>query len=295
MRTSPALPPALVLLVLGALTACGPSGAPETRRAIRSEDMPRVKELLAQDRLQHRAGIRNAAHLLRRGFAVEDPGTRERQMRTALRRIQQPSVRGTVAEFVSSPMSFLAAIDTDGVVIARDAENDQMRGENFGERFEVVQAALRDGVNGRGLGEFPAIDEEGNPAEGESSWAMLFAAPVDHQGERVGAVLAGIPLWREAQRLSNQLRVDRASRIQEGLIVWVYMYKGEQIFYGPDQPPEVTEMVPDHATRTNGLARSPGGFTGDLQLHGRWYGYAVVPTPSIGEDVGVVVMRSDPQ
>ncbi len=283
-----ALVPMCAAMLLSA--ACGPEGAPATQRTILQEDIPRIKEMLEQDRHKHRAGIREAARMLRRGFLVEDSETRERQMRVALRRIQQPAARGSVSQFISSPMSFLAAIDTDGVVIARDSENDQMRGLPFGERYPTVAAALSEGTEGREIGEFPSL-EEGEPP----SYSILFTAPVVNRGERVGAVVAGIPLWREAQRLSNQMRIDHASEIQDGLIVWVYVYKADRVFYGPDTPPEVNDIVPDHAARTAGLAASPGGFTGDLQLHGRWYGYAVVPVPSLGEDIGVVMMRSDPQ
>lgn len=272
---------AMVLLA----SACGPEGAPNAQRQLLREHIPRLKEVIALDRSRHRDGVIEAAHRLRRGFLVEDHDTRERQMRQVMTQLQEPP-RG-VGAFIASPMSFLAAIDTDGIVIARDSEDDQMKGQNFGEQFEVVANALQ-GTVGMGMGEFPAL-EEGAP----SSYSILFAAPARHNGEIVGAVVVGIPLWREAQRLSRQLRVELATDIEQGLIVWAYIYKGDRIFYSPEAPPEVTEVLPDADARATGLAASPGGYTGDVRLHTKWYGFAVVPIPTLGDDIGLVVARAD--
>jgi hypothetical protein len=118
-------------------------------------------------------------------------------------------------------------------------------------------------------------------------------APARRHGVIVGAVVAGIPLWREAQRLSRQMRVDHAPEIEQGLTLWAYLYKGDRIFYGPDAPPELNDVLPDAATRTEGLARSAGGFTGQFQAFRRWYGFAVVPTPGIAEDIGLIVLRAE--
>ena len=262
-------------------------GAREARVGIRTEVVPRVAAVIQDDLARHRVGVAKAANVLRRGFALEDPADRERQMRVALRYVQEPP-RG-IAEFVSSPMSFLAAVGADGVVIARDAEPDRMRGMNLAEAHPVVKRALAEGVPGYALGEFGRAT-----ATEETSWSMLFVHPVrvTEEGPIVGAVVAGIPLWREAQRLSRQLRVERAAEIEAGLVLWVYLYKGDREFHF-DTPPDLDELVPDPATRAAGLSRSPGGFTGEVQLFGRPYGYGVVPVPSLGDDVGMIVFRSE--
>jgi len=263
-------------------------GAPASRVGIRTEVVPRVAEVIHEDLDKHRVGVAKAAEVLRRGFLIEDPAERESQMRAALRYVQEPP-RG-IAEFISTPMSFLAAVGADGRVIARDAEPDRMRGMDFAATFPVVKRALEEGMPGYALGEFGRENEEG-----ETSWSMLFVHPVrvGDDGRVVGAVVAGIPLWREAQRLSRQLRVERAAEIEQGLVLWVYLYKGDRIFHFAT-PPDLDEVAPDAATRAAGLARSPGGFTGEVQLLGRWYGYGVVPVPSIAPDVGMIVFRSEP-
>ena len=265
--------------------ACGPSGAPEAQRTLLREQVPRIKEVIQQDRQRHWQGVQEAARRLRRGFLVEDRDIRERQMRRVLVQIQEPP-RG-IGAFIVSPMTFLAAIDRDGIVIARDSDEDYMKDQDFEERYPVVRAALQ-GEVGMQLGEFAALEEGAPP-----SYSIMFAAPARYQGEITGAVVAGIPLWREAQRLSRQLRVDAATQVHEGLALWVYLYKGDRVFYSPEAPPELLEYLPDEAARNAGLQRSPGGFTGEFHFYRRWYGYAVIPIPTLGEDIGMIALRSD--
>ncbi|MBW2379980.1 MAG: cache domain-containing protein, partial [Deltaproteobacteria bacterium] len=187
-----------------------------------------------------------AAQKLAPGFAVTDPAARESQVRSALRILQQP--RKGIDEFVASPMSFLAAVGVDGLVIARDREPDRMKGQDFKTRFDVVQEALG-GSTATGLGEFYAKDPNA-----PSSWSILFAAPSVRDDRVVGAVLAGIPLSRLAQRLSRQFRVEQ----KEGAPVWVYANKGKRLFHW-DTPPEIDALVRDPIARAKALAASPAG------------------------------------
>jgi hypothetical protein len=280
-----------VVLAVSLVAGCD-GDARETQKTIHDEHMGYVAQIIRQDRAEHRTGIREAAERLAPGFVaeVEDAEERERQMRYALRYVQEPP-RG-VSEFIVSPMSFLAAVGSDGVVIARDgsAEDDRMKGQNFAERFEMVRVALEEGRAGYELVEFESAEEGG-----ESSFSMLFVAPSKKDGEVVGAAVAGIPLWREAQRLTRQLQVD-AGEVND-LIFWVYLYKGDQLFHfgtpeGIDA--QMNENVGTPSARAEGLARSPGGYTGEVMVNGRWFAYGVLPIPSLGEDMGAVIWRSDP-
>lgn len=270
------------------LAACGPDGAPNAQRMLLSEHVPRIQEIVRGDREKTWEGVQVAAERFARGFEVADPSSREAQMRVALERVQEPP-RG-IPQFIASPMSFLAAVGPDGVVIARDggAENDRMKGQDYGGRYPVVRGALA-GQVGYELGEFGSDAEDPE----QTSYSMLFAAPAHRNGQVVGAMVAGIPLWRESQRISRQLRLDHAPQIEQGLILWAFMYKGDRVFPSPDSPTEVSSEVPTAEERAAGLANSPGGFTGQKQLYGKWYGFAVVPLPTLGEDVGVIVFRAD--
>lgn len=271
---------AFLLMSIAVLAGCENRAAVErTRTKLRETDLPRVQALIEQDLQHHQAGVVEAAEKIAPGFAVSDPPARESQLRAALKILQKP--KKGIDEFVASPMSFLAAVGPDGVVIARDREPDRMAGQDFKSRFEVVKRALG-GTAATGLGEFFAQDPEA-----PSSWSILFAAPSLRDGEVVGAALAGIPLSRMAQRLSRQFRVEQSG----GEPVWVYLYKGDRLFHW-DTPPEVDVLIRDPAARAQALAASPAGYTETARLQGELQVYGVFPIHLLGPDVGTIIVRS---
>lgn len=276
---------ALALATPAALVGCDDGGQHAQQELVR-HDIPRVQQIVREDIERGVSGVQQAATKLARGFLVEDRDQRQREMRTALHLLRQPP-RG-IDELMISPISFLAAVDADGAVICRDAEPDPMAGFDAGHEFEIVHRALTEGVAGYALDEFPSIlpDQPG-------SQTVLYAAPAMRDGRVVGAVLAGTPLWRTAQRLGRQLQADHADEVAQGLILWVYIYRGDQLHHH-GTPENLDTVVPDAAARAAGFARSPGGFTGVVMQFGLPYAYGVVPLPRIGPDVGVVVFRHDP-
>ncbi len=262
------------------LLGCENTAALErTEAQLRERDLPRVQTLVQQDLGQHQAGVVKAAAKIAPGFAVPDPQKRESQIRAALKILQQP--KKGIDEFVASPMSFLSAIGPDGIVIARDRDEDRMTGQDFRSRFEVVRQALA-GTAATGLGEFFAKDPDA-----PSSWSILFAAPSMRGDEVVGAVLAGIPLSRLAQRLSRQFRVEAS----ESDPVWVYLYKGERLFHW-DTPPEVDALIRDPAPRAEGLRKSPAGYVEKARLQGELQVYGVFPIELLAPDIGTIIVRT---
>jgi hypothetical protein len=276
----------LWLLLAWAFGACGPSGATHARQVIRETHAKEIKKILVEDVQRHLRGVDRAAERLVPGFGVEDPVKREAQVRTALRLLTKPP-RG-IPELVASARTFTAAVAPDGVVLATDAkdENDRMTGANLREPFSVLRAAL-EGKTGYAIHQFPSIKEGV-----EGSISLLFAAPARNKDDKiVGAVLTGIPLWRLAQRLTRQIQLDHVG--EKGAILWVYLYRGDKLHHF-GTPPDLDTVVPDAATRKAGLAKSPGGFTGELLQFGRWYAYGVFPLQILGPEMGAIVFRSDP-
>ena len=269
-----------LLIAIVALLGCEDRAAvARTETKLREVDLPRIVELVQKDLDNHRAGVLKAAEKLAPGFALAEPDARQTQIRSALRILQLPK-RG-IDEFVASPMSFLAAIGTDGIVIARDREPDAMSGKNFKSRFSIVGEALG-GSAATGLGEFFAKDPTA-----PSSWSILFSAPSTKDEQVVGCVLAGIPLSRLAQRLSRQFRVEQ----QGGEPVWVYLYKGERLFHW-DTPPEVDALIRDPSARATALAESPSGYTATARLQGELQVYGVFPLEILAPDIGAIIVRT---
>lgn len=247
--------------------------------------MPEVRALVREDIRRHLVGVEAAGDRIGRGFAVEDPKQRESQMRTALRLLTKPP-RG-IPELIVSARTFTAAIAPSGVVLATDAkaESDRMTGANLAKEFAVVRDALA-GKVGYAVDQFPAVEEGA-----EGSVSLLFAAPAEQGSEVVGAVLTGIPLWRLSQRLTKQLQLDHVE--EKGVILWVYLVRGDKLHHF-GTPPDLDTVVPTAAVRSEGLARSPGGFTGQFMQFGRWYGYGIAPLRLLGDDTYALIVRSDP-
>ncbi|MBX7197261.1 MAG: hypothetical protein K1X94_34745 [Sandaracinaceae bacterium] len=282
MRARPIHLAALLLALATMLPAC--ETAEHAQHVIHDSHAPRITALVHEDLERAETGLVAASERLGRGFVVEDPAERAHQMRTALALLTEPP-RG-IPELMISPMTFIAVAGLDGVVICRDREPDPMAGQNVAEMFPHVRRALTEGVRTRALVEWPGLIPSEPPAV-----IMVHAVPTYYQGHLAGVVIAGTPLWRTAQRLTRQLQAETAD--EGGTIVWVYLYRGDQVHHR-GTPADLDTIVPDQAARAAGLAISPGGFTGEIAQFGRWYAYGVVPLPELGPDVGFIVWRSDP-
>jgi hypothetical protein len=272
-----------IILFAAIAIGCGESAADNARRKIRLEHAPRVAQIVVQDINRHAIGLRSAAKLLAPGFVRVQGEQQERDMRFVFRRLRNPKLG--IEQLIISPMSFIATVDRGGVVIARDATPDRMKGLNLAHKFAVVKRALA-GKESYEVSQF----ESSQPGE-KPSVTIIMAAPAFYEGEVVGAVVIGIPLWRLAQRLSRQLQTELAGEGQ--VVLWVYIYRGDELFY-QGTPQTMDMLVPDGKTRRAGLAQSPGGYTGATQQFSAWYGYGVRPLKILGDDIGIVVFRMDP-
>ncbi|MDH5675663.1 MAG: hypothetical protein OEZ06_26300 [Myxococcales bacterium] len=274
----------LAVLLASSVSACESDHTAGSRAKILSSHGPRVAEIVVDDLVRHRKGLRAGAKRIWAGFVKVEGEKQEQGMRQAMKVLRSPK-RG-VRELVISPMSFLAAVNTDGVVIARNAEPDRMKGMNLAKLFPVVQGAL-DGEGGYQIGEFKSLEKGGDP-----SVTVLMAEPVKFEERVVGALVLGIPLWRLQQRLSKQLQMEAAGQ-EKGAVIWVYIYRGDELHHH-GTPRDLNQIVPDAATRKAGFARSPGGFTGSAVQFSFWYAYGVRPLRVLGDDIGAIIFRMDP-
>jgi hypothetical protein len=243
--------------------------------------------MVREDLAKHRRGIVGVAERIAPILAADAPSEeeRERALRAKLKAIRIMP-RG-VPELVASPATFIAGLRPDGVVMARDADDDQMKGLNIAEHFPCVRTALAEGRTMECIGEFPARGELA------ASRSLVFAtAARASDGRIVGGAALGIPMWRLEQRISRQLQLDHAS--ESGVVLWSYVYVGDEVFARPAAHPDLDKIVPSPAERAEGLRRSPGGFTTERTQYGRAYAFGVLPVPSLGENVGLILVRSDP-
>jgi hypothetical protein len=260
--------------------AFGKDGAPNARAMIKNEHAPRVEKFVLDLMTRHTAGLTHAADRIGAGFVKAEPAQLEHEMRQVLKLIRSPK-RG-VPELVISPMSFIAVV---GKAIARDIdpEQDKMKGMDLAKLFPVVADALK-GKAGTSMGEFESEDPD------KPSVTIMMAAPAHYKGEVVGALVLGIPLWRLQQVITKQLQMEIGGK--QSVVLWVYVYRGAELHHH-GTPPDLAKLLPDDATRKAGLAKSPGGFTGEVQQYAYWYGYGVRPLRVFGPDIGVIIVRME--
>lgn len=266
------------------LLACGVDDAPVARAKVRREHAPRAAAIVLEDLVNHTRGLRYAANRIAAGFVKVQGDQQDHDMRQVLRLVQNP--KKGVPELVISAMSFIAVVDKNGVVIARDLDRDkdQMKGMNLAESFPSVKAALA-GTEGYEIGAFKTKG-------GEPAVTIVMAAPARYQGEIVGAMVLGIPLWRLQQRITKQLQGEEAGKKDASAVLWAYVYHGDKL-HMHGTPPDLDQLVPDGKARKAGLAKNPGGYTGAVAQYGYWYGYGVRPLRVLGPDVGLVVFRME--
>lgn len=251
-------------------------------RALHIDHMPQIKRWVHADRKKHREALAQAATRLTK-VLLRQPRDTDR-LRRALKRLRHPKhgVRGLIA----SPLSFVAALDDKGIVLARGAEPDRLQGRDFAKPFNPVRTALSAGKAQQGLVDFAAASQPRKKPRP----SMLFVEPVQHQGKPLGALVLGIPLARWAQRLSRQLQLEHGDEV--GLTLWAYFYRGGLLFE-KGTPPELDDALPDAGARAALLRQAPRGFVRALDMHGRSYGWGMLPLPALGDDVGVLLVRAE--
>ncbi len=268
----------LITLLLCSMVCCG-KRADEAQRALETHHAREIRAVAKQDEEKHLTGVIELARRLAPHIEVGDAPSLEKHLTKARR-----PPRG-VRELFASPLTFVAATNADGVVLARNGRADDLVGMNLS-RYPIVQQALAGGPPSDAVVEF---ENPRDPRDPSVVW--MFAAPSVHKGKVAGVVVLGFPLWRWSQRLSKQMQLDHAK--EQGIILWAYVYRGSKLHHLGD-PPDLTQEVPGAKARREGLRRHPKGYSGQLSQYGRWYAYHVLPLPSVDDDVGVILFRSDP-
>lgn len=276
--------PVASLLVLHAAGCANADHAKEALKGSHRQEVVALMDALAE---RHRDGVGAAAARLAPGFALPTD-TRVDALRRAMRSIRDPTRRPdkVVGELTVSPLSFMAALDSDGTVLTRDVRdpaNDRVRGQDWAARFEVVRDAI-----GRQATTHGAVGFVGDGGTQQTVW--LFVAPAKHNGDFVGAIALGISMKNLVRFLGRQLRLDHGD--EAGVDLWVYGYDGAALVH-QDTPLLVDAVVPDSAARSQGLRQKPDGYLGEASVSGRPYGYYVFPVPALGPSVGFIVFRAD--
>lgn len=225
-------------------------------------------------------------------YAAGDPREDLGAVRKGLSRVQRE-----VPELGVLKSTFFALIDAKGVAIRNNLETDAMGGRDLFSLFPKL-ATAKNGQLASTVGLFP---ESKLPTGDDPTW--MAAAPV-LQGEGdpakpadtvLGYLATGWSFRRFAYHLEDTLRTEEMAKVigKTGVkqpILYVGVFDRSHAYTAP-QTPHVNEEAMEKLSPFEKTSAGPAH--GSIELEGRSFGWAAERTPSLGEELGVVVLRSE--
>lgn len=281
---------ALFVLSVGSLVAstagCADRGKKSQEGA--TKDAAWLVSLVDRDVAEVERGLpegakRIAAQLGKEQDVRQNPAT----VRTALLKVRQQ-----VPDLGVAKSTFFAFTDDKGIAVRNDLEQDTMAGKDVVGAYPALRKALEGGTFVSTLGRFPGAP---NPIGPDKEW--VAAVPVKRDdGSTAGLLVTGWTYRRFAFHLQESLKRELQDQILRGgdtgklPVVYVLLFDKEGA-YGPRGVPPVNEKMLgelDLVTKT-----ASGSASGVLEITERAFGWGAARLPRLGEDIGVVVLRSE--
>lgn len=278
-----------------ALVGCKDRGQKSAEEA--RTDVQKLVELTARDVAEVERGLPEGAKKLGELLTKEvgkdgDPRQNVAAVRSALLKMRQQ-----VPDLGIAKSTFFAFADEKGIAVRNDFEHDTMAGKDLVAAWPGIKPVLGGAPYAATTGQFPGAP---NPAGPDKEW--VAAVPVKRaDGSALGVLVTGWTYRRFAYHLQVTLQRDLQDQLMRNNdkgkmpIVYVCLFDKENV-YGAGAPgampvPEVNEKALKdaglHAKTAGGVAQSP------LKITDREFGWAAARLPSLGPDVGVVVLRSE--
>lgn len=284
------------VITLGFASAgCKAAGQKSAEAALQQAQS--LVELTTKDVAEVERGLPEGAKKLTNLLAKEvgkdgDSRPSAPSVRSALLKMRQQ-----VPDLGIAKSTFFALADSAGVAIRNDFDHDTMAGKDLVKGWPGLQPVVDGAPYAATLGQFPGTPNAAGP---DKEW--VAAVPVEKvDGSKLGILVTGWTYRRFAYHLQVTLQRETQDQLMRSgdkgkmPIVYVCLFDQEHV-YGAGAPgatpvPETDEKelakVGLHARTANGPASSP------IRIEGRDFGWAAVRLPKLGNDVGVVVLRSE--
>ena len=276
---------ALVLAVLGVVagvgTGCKRSATTSADNAAAHVTM--LASAVATDVKELREGLPKGAPLLKDYFvagAFDDA--------QAARDLLEKT-RGKVQDLRVAKSTFFALVDLKGNVIRSDQEHDALAGKNLTQALPDLSSA----VSGK------YVETRGEIAEaagvrGRPDRQWVAAQPVSADGVVKGLYVTGWSFSAYAYRLENQLRSQVRSGLEQQTkepLVYVFVVVDAKAYAAPITPEVNARAIEAQDFQKKATAATP--VKAELEITGREFGAAYLPTPELGKDTGIAVLRSE--
>ena len=274
----------LGVLVL-ATPACKDKGKASAQDAVRHVDA--LSTLTEKDVGEVERGLPEGATRLSALFAQKADARQDLPaVRKALLR-----VRREVPDLSVAKSTFFALADEKGMAIRNDLEQDVMAGQNLLSSFPGLSKA-EEGAFVTTTGAFP-----GPPAPSGPDKDWVAASPVKRDdGTVAGILVTGWSFRRFAHHLQETLKHDLQEQLLKAKdtgslpVLYVAVFDRSGVYSAP-QTPAVNEKA---LLEANLVDKTAGGsVSGVLTITDRDFGYAAQRTPKLGNEVGIVVLRSE--
>jgi hypothetical protein len=199
-------------------------------------------------------------------------------------------VRRDVMDLTMAKSTFFALADPSGIAIRNDLEQDVMAGQNLFALFPALAKATDGFVST--VGAFPNVPTKYGP---DRDW--VAAVPVRREDGTLGALFVTGWTYRYfARHLQESLNDRLAVRAKAGEadgklpVFYAFVFDATGV-YGAPMTPAIDEKA---LTAENLDAKTTAGpMQGGVTIEDRAFGYAAMRTPRLGQDVGIVVLRSE--
>jgi len=253
--------------------------------AYATRDVAFLAETVDKDVGEVRRGLPEGADALAADWKA-DPSL-DKDLKAAKRALE--AARRKVQDLRIAKATFFALADDAGNVIRNDQEQDRMAGKPlFGSFPALVEA------KGKYIETVGSMPEAAGVRAPRADGQWVAAAPIRVDGVTRGLYVAGWSWAAYAYRLEfalrGKIRSELETRANEPL-VYVFLVVGKSAFGAPVTPEVSAKAVAD----LEPLAKIKGNetFAQGLEITGRTFGVAVRRVPSLGDDVGVAVLRSE--
>jgi hypothetical protein len=229
------------------------------------------------------AGAEALGALLAADAAVgTDPKAASRALEEARRKVQDLRV---------AKSTFFALVDTTGVVVRNNQEQDRMAGHSLFASFPALQDSKTRYVEASG-----SMAEASGVRAPRADGQWVAAAPVRVGGETKAVYATGWSWSAYAYRLEFALRGRIRSELagktgEKEPLIYVYMIVGKAAYGAPVSPEVNMKTIAD----LDPLSKTKGDevFSQTVDVTGRTFGLAVKRTSDAGPDVAVAVLRSE--
>ncbi len=197
--------------------------------------------------------------------------------------------RNHVQDLRVAKSTFFVVVERDGAILRGDREPDVLSGKNLFAAFPETRQSL-DGKAVVTRGEMP----EAAGVKGKRDGQFVVSVPITLDSV-VSAVYASGWSWvAYAYRLQHAVTSEvrgKKSEIEKEPLLYVYIVVDDAVFGAPLAPEVNAQAIKQLAP----LSKVTGDevYAAQLEITGREFGVALKRAPSLGQNVAIVVLRSE--